>query len=286
MASGVSVRLDGNAIVYTGYELRVRASGVVNNVQQQWLLVAAISEDGNSWSGRVMRADQDEIGANVYAVRVRDGHSEVVAVEPSHIRAGSTAQIAIHGTGLSGAVDLGPGVEVVETVSAGADTVVVTARAAAGAALGARSVSVGGTASAADAFVVYDKVAAVKVEPAYTIARVGGGGGTRPDQLALFDAIGYMEGDVRIGVMPATWSVEPFDEIAAELDDVRFAGVMNPATGIYDPADAGLNPARPFATNNAGNLKVIGTVDDAGNAVSGEGQLIVTVQRWNDPPIR
>ena len=28
------------------------------------------------------------------------------------------------------------------------------------------------------------------------------------------------------------------------------------------------------------------TVDDGGRAVSGEGQLLVTVQRWNDPPIR
>jgi hypothetical protein len=31
---------------------------------------------------------------------------------------------------------------------------------------------------------------------------------------------------------------------------------------------------------------VVGTVDDGSGAVSGEGQLIVTVQRWNDPPIR
>ena len=58
------------------------------------------------------------------------------------------------------------------------------------------------------------------------------------------------------------------------------------AAGIYDPADAGLNPARPFSTNNAGNLKVVAVVDDNGAAVRGEGQLIVTVQRWNDPPIR
>ena len=158
--------------------------------------------------------------------------------------------------------------------------------ASSGAAIGARSISVGGTASAGDAMVVYDAVASVKVEPAYAIARVGEGGGTRPDQYALFDAVAYMDGDVRIGPMPATWVVEPFDEVAADLDDVGFSGKMDPNTGIFDPADAGLNPARPFETNNAGNLKVVGTVDDGGGAVSGEGQLLVTVQRWNDPPIR
>jgi quinohemoprotein amine dehydrogenase len=240
LPDGSVIEGSGSSIVYTGYEWRLRLTE--KDSGNQFLGIGTITEDGNRSTGRYMRADQDEIGADYVAVRVRDGHSEVMAVEPAHIRAGATAQIAIHGTGLSGSVDLGPGVEVVETVSTDANAVVVTARADAGAALGSRSVSVGGTASAADAFVVYDKVAAV--------------------------------------------SVEPFDEVAAELDDVGFAGMMNPNTGIYDPADAGLNPARPFETNNAGNLKVIGTVDDAGKAVIGEGQLVVTVQRWNDPPIR
>ena len=86
--------------------------------------------------------------------------------------------------------------------------------------------------------------------------------------------------------MPATWEVRPFDEVAAALDDVKYAGTMNSQSGAFTPAVAGLNPERPFSTNNAGNLKVIGTVDDAGNKVGGEGQLVVTVQRWNDPPIR
>jgi len=282
MADGTSANLQGNAIIYTGYEWRGRLS----SGDQQYLSIGTISDDGNSGSGRFMVNGQDEIGLDYVAVRVRDGHSQVMDIEPSFIKAGGEAQIAIHGTGLSGDVDLGSGVEITGVVSADANTMVVTARAAADATLGARGVSVGGTSSSADAFVVYDKVAAIKVEPGFAIARVGGNGGTRPDQLALFDAVGYMDGDVRIGIMPATWSVEPFDEVAAQLDDVGFAGLMNPSTGIYDPADAGLNPARPFSTNNAGNLKVVGTVDDGGGAINGEGQLVVTVQRWNDPPIR
>jgi quinohemoprotein amine dehydrogenase alpha subunit len=282
MADGSVANLQGNAILYTGYEWRAR----LNSGDAQYLSIGTVSEDGNNGTGRFMVNGQDEMGLDYVAVRVRDGHSEIMAVEPSYLKAGDEAAIAIHGTGLSGDVDLGSSIEVTGVVSANTNTIVVTAKAASDATIGARGVSVGGTASAADAFVVYDQIAAIKVEPAYTIARVGGGGGTRPDQLALFDAIGYMDGDVRIGVMPANWTVEPFDEVAAELDDVGFAGLMNPRTGIYDPADAGLNPARPFETNNAGNLKVVGTVDDGGGAISGEGQLIVTVQRWNDPPIR
>ena len=69
------------------------------------------------------------------------------------------------------------------------------------------------------------------------------------------------------------------------LDDAAFAGRMQ-GNGLFLPAEAGPNPERPFDTNNAGNLKVIATVEDGGQTVTGEGQLLVTVQRWNDPPIR
>jgi quinohemoprotein amine dehydrogenase len=85
--------------------------------------------------------------------------------------------------------------------------------------------------------------------------------------------------------MPASWAVDNFDDVAAEMDDATFAGEMQ-ANGLFLPAEAGLNPERPFNTNNAGNLKVIATVEDDGQTVTGEGQLLVTVQRWNDPPIR
>ena len=271
--------LSGSAILYTGYEFRARLTDGTNT----FLSIGALSEDGTRSTGRYMDASQDEIGLDFVAVRA-DGPSEILAVEPGYIRAGGTAEIAIHGTGLSGDVDLGAGVTVTGVVSADGDTVVVSASADGGAALGSRSVSVGGTSG--DGFVVYDAVATVQVEPGYGMARVGGAGGTRLDQLALFDAVGYTADGTRIGVMPAAWTTEPFDEVAEQLDDVHFAGMMAPNAGIYDPADAGLNPARPFSTNNAGNLKVVAVVDDAGNAVRGEGQLIVTVQRWNDPPIR
>jgi len=36
-------------------------------------------------------------------------------------------------------------------------------------------------------------------------------------------------------------------------------------------------------TNNAGNLKVIAELEEGGH--KGQGQLIVTVQRWNNPPL-
>ena len=60
---------------------------------------------------------------------------------------------------------------------------------------------------------------------------------------------------------------------------------MSPSTGVFTPAAAGPNPERRMMTNNAGNLKVQAQVQDGDQTLSAEGQMIVTVQRWNNPPI-
>jgi hypothetical protein len=134
----------------------------------------------------------------------------------------------------------------------------------------------------------------ITVEPAYQVARVGDGGGPIPKEYAAFDAVAWSNGpdgepetadDVRIGAVPASWRVEPWDERAREDRDVEFAGVMDPSTGVFTPGDAGPNPARKYGTNNAGNLKVIATVKDGERELSAEAHLLVTVQRWIYAPI-
>ncbi len=280
---------EGSGIVYTGYEWRSRTM----LGDDETLQVFAVSEDGNSMTGRSFLADTDSVGTDVTVVRMADGASAILAASPSYLRAGETAEIAIHGIGLEGDVSLGDGVTVDEVVSSDAETVVVRASAAADAADGLRTVTVG-DAGADGLLTVYQAIDSVTVEPPYTIARVGGGGGPIPPVPAQFEAVAWLSGpdgqagtddDIRIGAMPATWSVQNFDEVAEELDDIAFAGKMQ-ADGLFIPAAAGPNPERPFETNNAGNLKVIASVEDGGQTVTGEGQLLVTVQRWNDPPIR
>ena len=288
-ADGKPVAGNGSATVYTGYEWR--ASLTIDGVAMRQIFAA--TPDGLQLTGRMFESDADEIGSRILAVREVKGSPVVMAVEPAYIRAGSSARLTIIGTGMGSNVSLGDGVKVDRVVERGADRIVVEATAAANAAVGNRTVTVGGE-EAVSLLAVYSTVDAVKVEPAFAIARVGGNG-TTPPMHATFDAVAYAAGpdgqadtddDVRIGVMPADWSVAPFDETAATLEDVKYAGAMDAASGLFTPAEAGLNPERPYSTNNAGNLKVIGTVDDGGRTVSGEGQLIVTVQRWNNPPIR
>jgi quinohemoprotein amine dehydrogenase len=286
-ADGSEETGEGRGILYTGHEWRSTLTFGKSTVQE----VLSLSEDGTSLSGRWFLADNDALGGRL--VGTRDEGSRIIAVQPPYLRAGASAELAIQGAGLDGEVALGEGITIDAVVSASPHTVVVKASAAADAAAGARAVGVGGT-SAEGLLTVYGQIDRVTVEPGYNIARVGGAGGPLPPVPAQFEAIGWANGpdgqpatadDLRIGPMAAKWSVADFDETAAALADAKFAGTMQDS-GIFMPADAGLNPERPFQTNNAGNLKVIATVEDGGQPVAGEGQLIVTVQRWNDPPIR
>ncbi len=288
-ADGQELNGEGSGIVYTGFEWRSR----IMLGDDAMLQVFAVSEDGDTMTGRSFLADADSIGSYVTARRMDEAGGAVLAASPSYLRAGETAEIALHGFGLEGDVDLGEGVAIEEVVSQDGETVVVRASADADAASGPRTVSVGG-AEGDDLLTVYEAIDFVTVEPGYNIARVGGGGGPLPPVPAQFEAVAWLQGadgeagtddDVRIGAMPATWEVQNFDEVAAGMDDTAFAGEMQ-ANGVFLPADAGPNTERPFNTNNAGNLQVIATVEDGGQTMTGEGQLLVTVQRWNDPPIR
>lgn len=138
------------------------------------------------------------------------------------------------------------------------------------------------------------RVDRISVDPPYQVGRVGDGGGPIPKEYAAFDAVAWSNGmdgmaetrdDVRLGVVPATWRVEPWHEQARKERDVEFAGVMDASTGVFTPGDAGPNPARKYGTNNAGNLKVIATLKDGERELAAEAHLIVTVQRWIHSPI-
>jgi quinohemoprotein amine dehydrogenase len=285
---GAKLERKGNAILYTGHEWRAGTRGSDGSARQ----VMSVAADGKSMQGRWFYRDNDVIGGNMTAVRTQGAGAQVLAVSPGYVKRGGSAKITISGTGLGTAVTLGQGVNA-RVLEKSADKIVVQVSASAKAPLGARMVKVGG-AGLANGLVVYDKVAAVKIVPEQTIARVGGNRGPIPRVPAQFEAVAYMAGpdgkagtkdDVRIGVMPATWAVENFDDTAKALKDKLFAGNIT-QRGLFNPAGAGPNPKRNMGTNNVGNLSVIGTVSDGGAKVSGKAHLFVTVQRFVDPPIR
>ena len=278
-ADGSPFNGEGSAILYNGYEWRGNVT--VDGVVMRQVLAA----QGNALQGRMFEAEHDERGLDFIAAR--QGSQRLLAVQPGYLKAGEEAEVTLVGAGLAGTPSFGKGVEVVQVLEQSPERIRVRLKAAASAQPGLREVSVGSLKGATLA--VYQRIAEVKVVPAFAVARIGDGGGSTPKVQGRFDAEAWGKGAdgkaYRIGVMPAQWKVEAFDAQAAKDEDVKYAGSMQADSGVFTPGDAGPNPLRKMSTNNAGNLKVIAAVEEGGKALTGEGQLIVTVQRWNNPPI-
>ena len=281
--------LDGHshAIVYTGYEWRGTATLGDRAVHE----VFAASPDGQRLAGRWFLADHAEIGADWDAVRAGSA-PRIVLVSPRAIRAGTSARVTIFGEHLRGPIDLGAGLRV-RVIHRDPGSLSLQVDAAPHATPGERSVRVGG-ASAPDALAVYDRVDRLEVTPAFAIARLGGG---KIDPVAAqfqVDAIEELPGRagkpiaLHLGALPVAWSIAPFDAQAARDRDVDFAGRID-SRGRFLPAGAGPDPKRKYHADNTGDLDVVATLA-AGAAgrptpVVGKAHLVVTVQRWNTPPI-
>ncbi|HVN41589.1 MAG TPA: quinohemoprotein amine dehydrogenase subunit alpha, partial [Steroidobacteraceae bacterium] len=274
-------RFEGGSksVVYTGYEWRGTATLGGTPVHE----VFAASEDGTRISGRWFRSDHAEEGGDWNATRAA-GAAAILGVLPHALRAGTAQEVVIIGRGLEGNVNLGPGVRV-GSLTREPDGLVVKVDVDGTAAPGTRTVTVGRLSASAQT-AVYRKIDRIEIQPAYAIARVGGG--KIAPVTAQFEAIGYLDSaggkPVSLGVLPASWSVEPHDAQAERAQDVKFAGNIDRA-GRFMPAGAGPNPARAFSGDNVGDLSVVAKVGDAGAEVAAKSHLIVTVQRWNTPPI-
>ncbi|MCV6605314.1 MAG: quinohemoprotein amine dehydrogenase subunit alpha, partial [Porticoccaceae bacterium] len=250
---------------------------------------------GMELNGRWYERDHDERGMRFSAARLDKGRAQLLAVYPQNLKAGEQGEITLVGSGLEGTVDLGDGVVVERVLSRSDSHLTVQARAKTDAQTASTVVRVGNIEGGAEGrFGVYQQLDQITVEPPFTIARVGGNGGSTPKVQARFEAVGWGAGadgkagtadDIRLGYLPAQWTVEPFDAAAKADRDVEFAGRMDMRTGVFTPGAAGPNPARRMSTNNAGNLKVVAQVADGEQQLQGDGQLIVTVQRWNNAPL-
>jgi quinohemoprotein amine dehydrogenase len=300
--AGFAMNGESKAIVYTGYEWRGRAELGARSLRE----VYAVSEDGNRISGRWFDADHAEDGGEWTAIR-EAGTAEVLAVLPRSVRAGSAGTVIVVGNGLGAAVGdatgtaangkaarRGAGAAGAAAVSFGEGTVATNVQrdahsvrawvsVAADAAPGLRSVSSGG---ATGQLAVYRQIDQIDVLPSYGIARVGGG--RVAPVTAQFEAMASTRlpsGELlALGPVAAEWSSIPFDAEAKRTEDEKFAGHFD-NRGCFSPSSAGPNPAREFSGDNVGNLTVVARALDGDRGVEGRSHLVVTVQRWNTPPI-
>lgn len=279
-ADGSTASFTGNGRLSGAGEWRASLSDGQVTIRQVFAM-----QEGGKMSGRWFEAARDVIGGRVTGAR-SDAAATVLAVQPAAVKVGVPTTVRISGPGLAAPTTLPDGVAVSGSDANGI-TLTITASAP-----GPLSVSLGDETADLLAYTAVDRVSVV---PDVTISRVGDGGGPIPKTPAQFEAMGWLNGadgqpatedDVALGILPATWSVTDFDAAAAAMEDAKFAGSIDAATGLFTPAEAGPNPERPMMTNNAGNLKVIATVKDGTTELTGEAHLYATVQRFVDAPIR
>jgi quinohemoprotein amine dehydrogenase len=306
---GVAFSGGSKAIVYTGFEWRGSAELGTRTVRE----VYAVSEDGNRIQGRWFDAEHAEEGGDWVAVR-EDGSARILAVWPRAQRTGTASEVTIVGMGFdakpaagskAALVSFGDGV-LVSKVQRDAHTIHARIKVATGAAPGQRIVVAGGVGTGAITgtgaatssgtpggagaetvkFAVYAQIDQVDVVPSYAIARVGGG--RLAPVSAQFEAMAATRlpgGELLpLGPVAAEWTSAPFDAEAKRTEDEKFAGHFD-KRGRFLPGGAGPNTAREYSGDNVGNLAVVAKAQDGDRAVEGHGHLIVTVQRWNTPPI-
>ncbi|MDO9596198.1 MAG: quinohemoprotein amine dehydrogenase subunit alpha [Azoarcus sp.] len=288
-ANGKVENAKGSSILYAGHEWRAK----LRQGDKDILQVFSLKEGGRELAGRWFEEGNDAIGGDFKAVRADGGTPVILSVQPAMARAGAKETLTINGVGLKGEVSLGPDVVVSKVVSRTLEQLVVEVEVARDAETGVRTVSLDGV-SSDGALKVYRSIDLVKIVPAHPMARVGDGGGKLPKVPAQLEAVAYAAGadgkpgtddDLRLGVVDAKWGLANLNEAAEKMRDLDFAGRIEP-NGLFLPNEAGPNPKRVFSANNAGELLVTAAVQDGDRTVSAQAPLIVTVQRWNDPPIR
>lgn len=289
---GSEIRGEGSALVYTGYEWRAEVS--LNG--ERYRQVFAASPDGSQLTGRIFKKRAPSLGARLTAYK-NQGNPFISDLWPRHIRLGDTATITLVGHRLPDAAKLTipDGLSVTKVLFQSAEKIRLQLRAAPTMARGQYLISAGGGSEDGVSLAVFKHIDKLSVSPSYAVARVGGNGGSQEKLPAQFTATALdfgsdgIEGsadDVALGIVTPHWSVENWDAQAEHDKDSQFAGTIDPATGIFTPAPAGPNPARKYATNNAGKLRVKATLPGSDQAAIQDAQLIVTVQRWNNPPIK
>jgi quinohemoprotein amine dehydrogenase len=292
--SGRAVTRAGRVVIYTGYQWRGRTT-VGGDDSTSLREVLFVDRDWQSIDGRWFAGGYDELGLDITLKRI--GPAPVVTgVDRAAIERGTSAQqVRIYGANLPASlaardVDLGRGVTVTRVVSATPDLAAVTIDIAADAPIGARDLFVAGARSQS-AIAVYDKIDYLKLNPGWSMARVGGV--MFPKMLSRFEANGWSHGadgkpdtpdDLNLGAVDVIWTLEEYTATFDD-DDVKFVGEIDGTRGLFTPALDGPNPKRSGNRNNIGDVWVVATHERTdGPPLRARAHLIVTVplyMRWD-----
>jgi quinohemoprotein amine dehydrogenase len=303
-STGTAVKLNGKAILYTGYNWRGRVTpagadpGVhavtATAIPTTWREAMLVSRDGNSMEGRWFWGGFGELGIDVNLIRV-GSEPLVLGTDLSALQSPSKNTVKIYGGNLPASlkpadIDLGNGVMVTKVVSATPTLATVDVEVAKGLPVGMHDLAIGRT-SAKEALAVYDKIAYIQVEPEAHMSKLGGI--KYPKEYSQFEAVAYAAGpdgkpgtddDVSLGPVSARWALEEFPSTPDD-DDIKFVGSLDDA-GLFTPNVEGPNPQRKkqannFPVENYGDVWVAATYRGAdGSELKSKSYLVVTVPNY------
>ena len=286
---GRELKATGSAIVYSGYEFRAKLD--VNGISYNQIF--AVNPQTLALAGSMFETLHPEEYSFVKGAKNSDKQTTVLGVSPISVKAGNRETITIIGNNLDKNIKLSNGLKINKVVEKSSTKVVLDVTASSK--YDAKQIDlIFDSKTFEKELVVYKKIDALKIVPDYAISRVGDGGGAMPKQYANFEAIGLLAGtdgkigtadDISIGKVNAKWNIEAFDERAIEDEDVKYVGKIDAFSGKFTPSFAGPNPLRKFSTNNAGNIKVVATYKDGVETYKADSHMMVTVQKWVNPPI-
>lgn len=289
---GRQVTRTGQALIYTGFQWRGRSSADNGDVLRE---VMFVDRNLRTMHGRWFTGAYDEDGLDITLERI-GGQPVVAGVHPAALPTGTVQSLRLHGLNLTPetqatAIDLGPGIEVVEVLGGDNNQLDVRVQIDVEAALGHRDLFFD-QATVAKAVTVYNDVDRIAVTPAAGMARVGG---VRfPKQYQQFEARAYHDGpdgesntadDFDLGVVDVDWSIEEYAVTIGD-DDTRYVGTIDDI-GRFTPAIDGPNLERSGERNNIGDVWVVAAYPAEANAdeqLRARGHLVVTVPlylRWD-----
>ncbi|WP_152632455.1 quinohemoprotein amine dehydrogenase subunit alpha [Aliarcobacter butzleri] len=287
--NGKELSATGKAIVYSGYELRAKLD--INEISYNQVI--AVNPQTLELSGSMFETLHPEEYSFIKGLKSTNKQTEILGVYPTSLKAGTSQTLTIVGNNLTKDIKLSEGLKIDKIVKQSSNKIVLDVTASKK--FDVKQIDFTINSKKFDnQFTVYKKIDGLSITPSYAISRVGDGGGTMPKQYAIFEAYGIVAGidgklgtsdDINIGKIDASWSIEPFDEKAKEDEDAKYVGTMDSVTGRFTPSFAGPNSLRKFSTNNAGNIKVVATYKDANKTYKADSHMMVTIQKWVNPPI-
>lgn len=286
---GRELKASGSAIVYSGYEFRATLD--IDGISYNQIF--AINPKTLELTGSMFETIHPEEYAFVSGVKASNSQTKILGISPISIKAGNSELITIIGNNLDKNIKLSEGLKINKIVEKSSNKIILDVTASSKYDVKQIDLTIDSK-TYKNELTVYKQIDALSVTPNYAISRVGDGGGAMPKQHAVFEAYGILAGsdgkvgtndDINLGKVSAKWSIEAFDERAIEDEDVKYVGTIDAFSGRFTPSFAGPNPKRKFSTNNAGNIKVVATYKDGNKILKADSHMMVTVQKWVNPPI-